>query len=93
VTLTDTNGNVKVLEDVVAIAKKLALTKTLEIFNNTSDERVGKYNKNTFEYSINDLATPTELRLDARFVAPSNQIFAIKDVEWDFDSDGSVDDT
>lgn len=93
VTLTDTNGNVKVLEDVVAIAKKLALTKTLEIFNNTNDERIGKYNKNTFEYSINDLATPTELRLDARFVAPSNQIFAIRDVEWDFDSDGSIDET
>jgi len=77
----------------VPIAKKLALTKTLEIYNNGNDERIGKYNKNTFEYSINDLATPTELRFDARFVAPSNQIFAIQEVEWDFDSDGSIDET
>lgn len=89
--LIDSNGNRKVIQKDVKINKLLSLKNGLSISYWEENTKIGRHNSKTFEYNINSLATPTTLKFDARNVSATNQLYALKKVEWDFDSDGNTD--
>ena len=91
-TLIDTNGNQKIIQTDINVNKVLDLKETIDIYDQITNEEIGRYNPKIFEHTINNLAAPTELKFDARYVTASNQLYALDTVEWDFDADGNIDD-
>jgi PKD repeat protein len=90
-TLIDTNGNRRVIQTDINVAKVLELKETIDIYNQDTNEKIGRYNSNILEHILNNLPTPTELKFDARYVTASNQLYALEKVEWDFDGDSNID--
>ena len=91
--LRDTSWNEKTIETSLLLDKRVTLTDEIIIYNDTTDAEIWRYNDKTNEYSVNNLWVPITVRLDARFVKPSNQIYRLEDVSWDFDSDNNIDET
>jgi hypothetical protein len=46
-----------------------------------------KYEEKLNEYYINEIAVPTEIKLDARFIKTNNLLYTLKKVSWDYNSD------
>ena len=42
-----------------------------------------RYDSKSHEYFIKDIGIPATLKLDARYVRPSNSIYALQNVSWD----------
>jgi hypothetical protein len=42
-----------------------------------------RYDGKSHEYYIDGLGIPAVLKMDARYVRPTNNIYALRDVSWD----------
>jgi PKD repeat protein len=65
----------------------------LRIYNNSELLEDIIYEEKLNEYYINEIGTPTTLKLDARFIRADNLLYTLKEINWDFNSDGDTDET
>ena len=93
VVLRDTRGNELTLVKNITIQKQMNLSESLEIIDETTWKTVEniRYNPKSYEYFIDDLWVPTNLRLDARNVRPENILYRLTDVDWDIWDNGDID--
>lgn len=92
VSLKDSRGNIKILSKNITIQKRVNLIGWLDIKNKdgTTLDNI-RYEKETFEYYIDNLWVPTVLTFDARYVRPENILYTLKEVSWDIDANGNRD--
>ncbi len=93
VILTNSAWETKEISTTIDIPKQLKLSKTLRIFNRWEVIEDVTYEKALNEYYINNIWVPTELKFDARFVKADNLLYTLKEVSWDYNSDGDIDET
>jgi PKD repeat protein len=93
VIIKDSSWETKEIFNTIDISKQLKLNKKLRIFNNWKllDEKEVKYENKLNEYYINKIWVPNELTLDARFIKANNLLYTLKEVKWDYNSDGDID--
>lgn len=92
VTLTDSRWKTQILTETINIQKKVELRSSLiirDIDGKEIDEL--RHEKNSHEYSIDNLWIPAIIKLDARFVRPVNLAYSLQEVKWDIDDDGDID--
>jgi PKD repeat protein len=93
VILTNSAWEEKEIEEEIEIFKKIKLKSKLRIFNEKELINDLKYEEKTNEYFIDEIAIPTKLKLDARFVKTINSLYTLKKVNWDFNSDWDIDES
>lgn len=91
VILKDSTWETKELNTVIDVPKNIKLTKWLDIYNDNNLIENVQYESKLNEYYINEIWIPTKLKLDARFIKPSDIIYVVDSVSWDFDSDWDFD--
>lgn len=93
--LIDSSWNKKILKTVINIPKQLTFKDNIEFYNNSElmDKNSVKYDKNTREYFIDNLAIPTTLLIDASSLKSEDFLYYLWDVEWDLDWDWNTDET
>ena len=95
VILKDANGNTKEVNKQINITKILKLKNALTISNNGNPLESLRYEAKAHEYFINDLGSPTILKLDAREVRADGFMYSLSDADivWDINGDGEKDKT
>jgi len=91
VILKDSAWETKTITTTINVTKDLKLSKELQISNNWVVLTNITYDKWLNEYYINEIWTPTTIKLDARFIKPNNLLYTLKNVEWDYNSDWDID--
>lgn len=93
VDLIDSSWNKKTLKTSIDIPKQLTFKNNLEFYNNSElmDKNIVKYDKNTREYFIDNLAIPTSLLINASNLKSENFLYYLWEVEWDLDWDWKTD--
>ena len=91
VSLKNSNWDSKELNATIDIPKKLKIKNPLKIYNNNEILEEIRYEKNIWEYFIDELGVPTKLKLDARLIRSDNLLYSLKKVEWDFGDDWNID--
>ena len=93
VLLKNSWGKTKELSTTIDIPQNIKLKSNLRIYNNDEILEDVLYEEKLNEYYINEIGTPTTLKLDARFIRADNLLYTLKEVNWDFNSDGDIDET
>ena len=93
VLLKNSWGKTKELSTTIDIPQNIKLKSNLRIYNNDEILEDVLYEEKLNEYYINEIVTPTTLKLDARFIRADNLLYTLKEVNWDFNSDGDIDET
>ncbi len=93
VILKNSSWEIKELTTIIDIPKQLDLSKSLNIYNNDELIENIEYESKLNEYFINEIWVPTTLKLDARFLKASNNIYTLDSVNWDFNSDWDIDES
>jgi PKD repeat protein len=91
VILKDSAWETKTITTNINVTKDLKLSKELQISNNWVVLNNVNYDQWLNEYYINEIWTPTTIKLDARFIKPNNLLYTLKNVEWDYNSDWDID--
>ncbi len=91
VKLQDSAWKVKILTAIIDVPKRLKLKNQLRVYNNGELMKDYRYEKSNREYYIDELPTPTDLKLDARLIRASDNRYSLKSVSWDTDWDGKTD--
>ena len=91
VTLKDSAWETKTITTNINVSKDLKLSRELRIYNDWSLMKNITYDQWLNEYYINEIWTPTKLKLDARFIKPNNLLYTLKKVSWDYNSDWDID--
>ena len=93
VLLKNSWGKTKELSTTIDIPQNIKLKSNLRIYNNDEILEDVLYEEKLNEYYINEIGTPTTLKLDARFIRADNLLYTLKEVNWDFNSYGDIDET
>jgi len=91
VQLKDSAGKTKTLRTTINVPKRLKLKNQLRIYNKWDLMDNYRYEKSNREYYIDELPTPTNLKLDARLIRSNNLLYSLKWVSWDTNWDGKTD--
>lgn len=91
VELRDSSWKVKNLRTTINVPKRLKLKKSLKLYNDWKEFSDFRYEDTNLEYFIDELASPTDLRFDARYVRTDNIFYKLDEVSWDLNDDGSID--
>jgi hypothetical protein len=86
VNLKDSSWQHRKIEATINIPRRIKLREELEIYNNDIKIKNVKYIKKENEYFINELAVPTKLKFDARYMKAENDIYTLDEVTWDLDN-------
>lgn len=95
VELQDSSWNLKVINSILDIPKKLNLSNSLLFYNKTEDylddiTKKVNYEEKTHTYNL-DLMVPTNLQIKASKLKSKNLLYYLDDVEWDIDWDWKID--
>lgn len=88
----DSRGQEEAFNITIDIPKNLRLIKKLEISNEFWVMDDVEYDEKLKEYFLNEIWIPTKLKFDAGGITSNEPLYKIKEVEWDFNSDGDIDD-
>lgn len=94
VQLIDSAWKIKEIKKTIKIPKRLRLKSQLEI---SEDNRIFIekedfiFDKNTSEYFVYWVWTPTQLRFNAKKVKPDTFLYQLDEVIWDIDNDWDID--
>ncbi|MDP2090703.1 MAG: PKD domain-containing protein [Candidatus Gracilibacteria bacterium] len=91
VLIKDSSGKSKELSIKIDVPKKLILSSGLRVLNEGKNVENLIYEKKLNEYFIDEILIPTELTLDARFIKANNLLYTLKNVSFDYNSDGDID--
>lgn len=91
VKLTNTFWDIKTLTKDINIPKKLKITKWVDIFADNKIVEAVDYKQNLNEYILNNIGIPNTMKFDARFIEIDSDLYTLKTVNWDYDSDGDND--
>ncbi|MDD3794173.1 MAG: PKD domain-containing protein [Candidatus Gracilibacteria bacterium] len=91
VELINSAGESKIITKTISLPKLLKIEDPLKIYADNNLITDISYNKGLNEYFINNLGTPTKLKLDGKYIKPDSTLYNLKEIEWDFDSDGNID--
>jgi hypothetical protein len=91
VELRDSSGKIKILRTVVNIPKRLKLKNKIKFYNNWDEFTAFRYEAKNREYFIDELAAPTKLKLDAKFIRTDNIFYKLNEVSWDLNDDWTID--
>lgn len=91
--LKDSAWDIKEINTIIDIPRRLSLSKELKIYNQWEEVKNLEYDKKFNEYYINEIWIPTTLKLDAKFLKSDNLVYTLKKVDWDYDSNWDVDET
>ena len=83
----------KTISTIIKVNKNLKLSRKLEIFNDWKLLQNIEYDSKLNEYYINEIRTPTSLKLDARFIKADNTLYSLNKVDWDYNSDWDIDES
>jgi len=72
------------------LPKTIKLKETLKIYNNNELLENIEYEKANKEHFINEIAIPTDLKFDARFIKTDNTRYILENVKWDIDDDKNI---
>lgn len=81
----------KIITKTISLPKLLKIEDPLKIYADNNLITDISYNKGLNEYFINNLWTPTKLKLDGKYIKPDSTLYNLKEIEWDFDSDWNID--
>ncbi len=87
VKLTNTFWDIKTLTKEINIPKKLKITKWIDIFADDIIIESVDYKQNLNEYMLNNIGIPNSMKFDARFIEIDSDLYTLKTVNWDYDSD------
>lgn len=94
VILTDSKGKTATLDKKITIQKSVELRDSLVMSDaNDKEFKDFRYEQKSHEYYVDALWIPATLKLDARYIRPSNLIYSLTEVSWDVKNDGSIDAT
>ncbi len=91
VELRDSSGKVKILRTVINIPKRLKLKNKIKFYNNWGEFKDFRYEAKNKEYFIDELAAPTKIKLDAKFIRTDNIFYKLNEVSWDLNDDWTID--
>jgi uncharacterized protein (UPF0128 family) len=87
VLLKNSGGKTKEITTTIDIPQNLKLKSKLRIYNDNILLEDVLHEEKLNEYYINEIGTPTTIKLDARFIRADNLLYTLKEVNWDFNSD------
>ncbi len=93
VTIKDSAWDTKTISTIIKVTKDLKLSRPLRIYNDWELLTNVDYDPWLNEYYINEIWTPTVIKLDARFVKANNTLYTLKKVDWDYNSDWDIDES
>ena len=73
------------LPKVVKLSKEIEISTDWEIIENTN------YNAALNEYFLDYIWVPSNIKLDGRYIKADSNLYTLKNIEWDYDSDGNID--
>lgn len=91
VLLEDSAWKTKTLTTTINVPKRLKINNWLRIYNEEEEMSDYRYEENNKEYYLYDLATPTNIKFDARLIRSNNLLYRLKWASWDIDGDGKTD--
>ncbi len=91
VTITNSIGDQKTITKEIEIPKILKITKPLDLYSDDKLIENVEYKQNLNEYMVNNIWIPNQMKFDARFIEIDSDLYTLKSVDWDYDSDGDND--
>ncbi len=91
VQLEDSAWKKRTLRTTINVPKRLKLKNGLRVYNNWDKMEDYRYEETNNEYYIDELPTPTNLKLDARLIRSNNILYSLNGVSWDTDGDWKTD--
>lgn len=85
------NWQVEKITKNIEIKRKLKIKEWIKFYSDWEELKGIKHNSKTWEYFINDFWTPAKLEMDARYVKSDNIIYSLDEVNFDYDSDWTID--
>lgn len=89
VILTNSNGKSTQLTTKIQTAKKIKLTNNIDFYVGGKKLDNIKYDPKVLEYFIYDIGIPSQIELDAKHVRADNPLYALEEIKWDVESDGT----
>ncbi len=93
VIIKDSAWETKKITTTIKVTKDLKLSRPLRIYNDWELLKNVDYDWWLNEYYINEIGTPTIIKLDARFIKANNTLYTLKKVDWDYNSDWDIDES
>lgn len=88
--LVNTAWEKYIISKTINIKKSLELLNQLSVYANWEKVKELDFNETTKEYKLQDLWSPLNLRIDARFIKPTNPDYNLKMVKWNIESTQNI---
>ncbi len=89
--IIDSAWKSKIIEKKLNVEKKMKLKTGLKIYSDNKEIKDFTYNRELWEYYINNLWIPSDLKIDAKNARLESILYALKKVSWDYDWDWNID--